>query len=111
MSGNLEKNQVLWRFLQNVINVLSQNEGRRVVLKPIGFGNEKEVYTTENHDLNSFNNQTEEAKALDIFEEKSLHPHASLSTRQWIHVVVGDCCSSVSLIGTIIRLIIWRSTE
>ncbi len=65
--------------IQNVINFLSQNEGRWVVLKPIGFGNEKEVFTTENLDLNSFNNQTEEANALDIFEGKSLHPHACLS--------------------------------
>lgn len=78
-----KKSRALTVFkIQNVINFLSQNEGRQVVLEPTGVGNEKKVFTTENLDLNSFNNQSEEAKALDIFEKKPLHPCACLSMRQ-----------------------------
>lgn len=87
MSGKPgKKSSALTLFeIQNVIHFLSQNEGRRVVLKPTDVGNEKEVFTTENLDLNSFNNQTKEAKALDIFEEKPMHPH--------VHEAVNTCSS------------------
>lgn len=72
-----EKSSALTLFkIQNVIIFLSQNEGRQVVLKPTDVGNEKKAFTTENLDLNSFNNQTEEVKALEIFENLCTLMHA-----------------------------------